>query len=124
MMAIDRFRVPLLVLSAILVAQIVGAAYVGYATTRRMAMHTHARSMMHALQEALVHYGVDHADQCPRSMHVLVKHGYLGRPLTDDWGTALAFTCTSPFATDDALVVSAGPDRTFGTADDVRSDRE
>lgn len=57
-------------------------------------------------------------------MRVLVGYGYLGRPLTDDWGTALAFSCTSPFSTDNALVVSAGPDRTFGTPDDVRSDRD
>ena len=89
-----------------------------------MAMHTHARLTMHHLQEALFHYGVDHADQCPRSMRVLVDDHYLDRPLTDDWGTALAFTCPSPSSTEDVLVVSAGPDRTFGTTDDVRSDRE
>jgi hypothetical protein len=108
----------------LVVAQIGAAAYVGIATRRRMVMHTHARLMMHHLQEALFHYGVDHADQCPQSMRVLIDDHYLDRPLTDDWGTALAFTCPSPSSTEDVLVVSAGPDRTFGTTDDVRSDRE
>jgi hypothetical protein len=57
-------------------------------------------------------------------MSVLVERGYLTRPVTDGWGTSLAFTCTSPWSPERALIVSAGPDRKFGTPDDLRSDRE
>jgi len=112
-----------LVLAAFVAAQIGGAVYMTIAGRRRMVMHAHTRLRMRDFQEVLVHYGVDHADQCPRSMGVLVERGYLRQPLTDDWDTPLAFTCTRPFSTDNALVVSAGPDRAFGTSDDVRSDR-
>jgi hypothetical protein len=57
-------------------------------------------------------------------MKVLVDRGYLARPARDDWGTPIAFTCTSPWSPERALIVSAGPDRTFGTRDDIRSDRD
>lgn len=124
MMAIRDHRWLLkIVLAAILVGQAGAAEYIWLSTKRRAGMITHTQWRIHDFKEVLVHYGVDHADQCPRSMSVLVAHGYLGRPLTDYWGTALAFTCTSPYSTDDSLVVSAGPDRKFGTRDDIRSDR-
>jgi hypothetical protein len=124
MMPRQRSRFPLwVVLAAVVVLQIAGAAYYGMATRRRMVMHAHALLAMRHLQEALVQYGADHTDQCPRSMSVLVEYGYLDRQVRDDWGTALAFTCTSPFSTDNPLVVSAGPDRRFDTPDDLRTDR-
>jgi hypothetical protein len=81
-------------------------------------------SKMHVVKEVLLHYGVDHPEQCPWSMRVLVDQRYLTRPVTDDWGTTIAFTCTSPFSTEHPLIVSAGPDRKFGTPDDLRSDLE
>jgi hypothetical protein len=77
---------------------------------------------MHVVKEALLHYGVDHPAQCPWSMRVLVDQRYLRRPARDAWGTTIAFTCTSPFSTEHPLVVSAGPDRKFGTPDDIRND--
>lgn len=124
MMAILRDRLPLVLAIGVPVLLIGSAAYTGMATRYRMAKHTHARLRMRDLQEALVRYGAEHAEACPRSMDVLIAHGYLRRPLTDDWGTPLAFSCTRPFSSDSALAVSAGPDRTFGTADDIRSDRD
>ncbi|HXU74712.1 MAG TPA: hypothetical protein VN947_35695 [Polyangia bacterium] len=78
---------------------------------------------MHGVAHALARYGSEHEAQCPRSMKVLVNRGYLAHPAKDDWGTPIAFTCTSPFAADHALVVSAGPDRKLGTRDDIRTDR-
>jgi hypothetical protein len=83
---------------------------------------THTRFKMRNVEEALVNYGFDHPEQCPWSMSVLVDQRYLARPAKDAWGTTIAFTCTSPFTTAHPLVVSAGPDRKFGTLDDIRDD--
>jgi hypothetical protein len=41
--------------------------------------------------------------------------------VTDPWGTAMRLSCTDQPSDQMAGVVSAGPDATFGTADDVRS---
>src|SRR5262249_35298089 len=80
----------------------------------------HTRFRMRDVAEALEHYGIDHADQRPWSMSGLVDQRYRARPAKDAWGTPIAFTCTSPFAPGHALIVSAGPDRKFGTPDDLR----
>jgi hypothetical protein len=89
----------------------------------RLEAIVNTRHTMHGVAHALARYGSEHQAQCPRSMKVLVDRGYLARPARDDWGTPIAFTCTSPFTPGDALVVSAGPDRKLGTRDDIRTDR-
>jgi len=127
MMPIQRIPIGFLwkpLVATVLLFQIGGVAYVGLSPKRRMASRVHTRFRIHDVQEVLLHYGEDHADACPRSMDVLVAHRYITRALTDDWGTVLAFSCTSPYSTDKALVVSAGPDRKLGTADDIRSDSD
>jgi hypothetical protein len=73
------------------------------------------------VSEALVHYETDHADACPRSIQVLVDGRYLTRLPRDDWGQPLAYACPGLHTPDGADMTSAGPDRRFGTADDVHS---
>jgi hypothetical protein len=45
----------------------------------------------------------------------------LGAPVLDPWGTPLAITCTDQPANQIVGVISAGPDRVAGTADDIGS---
>jgi hypothetical protein len=78
------------------------------------------RMVMHNVQEAVVHYRVDHSDACPSSVQALVGR-YLTRSPRDTWGQALAFRCPGPHTPDGADMTSAGPDGRFGTADDLRS---
>jgi hypothetical protein len=107
------------------VALQIGAAVLETVSLRlRMSAHTRSLIEMRRLAEALARNESDHHDACPRAMSVLVERGYLTRLVTDAWGTTLALTCTSPASPGGALIVSAGPDRTFGTPDDLRSDRE
>jgi len=112
------------VLVGTIVLQIGGAAYCWQAGERRHWAHANTLKQMRNVYEALVRHGFEHDDQCPQSMRVLVEHGYILAPAKDAWGTTIAFTCTSPWSPDRALIVSAGPDRTFGTRDDIRSDRD
>lgn len=48
----------------------------------------------------------------------LVEKRYLSpRELVDPWGTIIVYRCSG----DDPTVISAGPDRAFGTEDDIKS---
>jgi len=77
--------------------------------------------VIHTVQEAIVHYRADNTEQCPPSLETLVVERYLARAPRDEWKQPLRFTCPGSHAPDTADVTSAGRDRRFGTADDIRS---
>ena len=78
-----------------------------------------ARAQVSELPQSISVFQIEHG-RCPRSNDDLVAGGYVeARSLVDPWGTAIAVRCTD----DDVAATSAGPDRTFGTADDVASPR-
>jgi len=112
-----------LVISAVVVLLVAALVYMAFdgrlgCGCRRLPMTT--RMVMHNVQEAVVHYRVDHSDACPSSVQALVGR-YLTRSPRDTWGQALAFRCPGPHTPDGADMTSAGPDGRFGTADDLRS---
>jgi hypothetical protein len=84
-------------------------------------LRNNTRMVMHTVEEAVVHYQTDHSDACPTSIQALVDGRYLTRLPHDKWGQPLAFRCPGPHAPDGAEITSAGPDRRFGTADDLHS---
>ena len=58
-------------------------------------------------------------NRCP-TRDALVSGNYVdARELIDPWGTSITFNCA---LSGDVVVRSAGPDRVFNTADDIRSD--
>jgi hypothetical protein len=70
-------------------------------------------------ERALADYSLEH-QRCPTTRDDLIGGGYIDAPsLVDPWGTSIAYWCSD----DAANVISAGPDRTFGTADDITSAR-
>lgn len=77
--------------------------------------------IMHTVKEAVVHYRVDHADACPPTIQALVDGRYLTHEPRDIWGQSLLYQCPGAHDADAADLTSGGPDRRFGTADDVRS---
>jgi hypothetical protein len=80
---------------------------------------TYARSRVLAIEKALREYQLDW-NECPGARDALIDGGYLdARNFTDPWGKAISFRCT----VDGETVSSAGPDQTFGTADDIRNER-
>lgn len=57
---------------------------------------------------------------CP-TVERLVGLGLLRKPPRDPWGTPLSLECPPKHDRDPADVVSAGPDKKIGTADDLNS---
>ena len=71
-----------------------------------------------AIESGLTQYQIDH-DPCTATKDDLIGNGYVDRKTFEDpWGTTITFACH--YGPDgDVRVQSAGPDRVFGTADDI-----
>ena len=71
------------------------------------------------IDTAIAQFQIDQR-RCPRTSGDLVAGKYVSaKGLVDPWGGPFQFNCTR----DDTRVASAGPDGTFGTADDVTNER-
>jgi hypothetical protein len=79
------------------------------------------RRSMRALEEALVHFQMDHDAPCPQSLATLVDERYLVRMPRDQWGAPLVFVCPGVHQRDGADITSAGRDGKLGTGDDIHS---
>jgi len=79
------------------------------------------RARVFDVAQALVYFQTDSVAQCPSSSDELMRLGYLGRPPVDCHGRPLRFICPGTHDPDGADVSAAGPDRRFGTTDDVTS---
>jgi hypothetical protein len=78
-----------------------------------------ARGLVAEYSQAVLHYRArSGAPRCPRRLEELADLGLAQRPPVDPWGQPLVYRCPgeSPEGFD---VVSTGPDRIEGTADDV-----
>jgi len=68
------------------------------------------------VRQALTTYQIER-NRCPTTSDDLVAGGYIDeRRFLDPWRTRIAFSCSG----EETNVRSAGPDRVFGTADDIR----
>ena len=78
-----------------------------------------ARLRVSDIDQALAAYVVEHR-RCPSTRDDLVTDGFI-KPVTfvDPWGTSIAYWCSE----DRSMVVSAGPDKQFGTDDDITRNR-
>jgi hypothetical protein len=75
-----------------------------------------ARMKAREFEQALARFGIDN-DRCPSGNDELIRGRYVTLAgLVDPWGMPLAFACSKD---GESKVRSAGPDRTFDTADDV-----
>ena len=107
--------------AAIWLAAIAGMMLLGiYAERRARCRGTPlrtARCQLDAVAQAVEQYRVLER-RCPRDIDTLVTRGLLRRTPTDPWGSAFRMECTRDAR---PYVWSAGPDRRFGTADDLDS---
>jgi hypothetical protein len=106
-----------------------GAAWFGWQLGGRLlrggccSCHPRAtpRLRVKAVRDAVTEYMIE-TPSCPRGIKELVAGNYLDESLaTDPWGSALILKCPGLNDSDGADVTSAGPDRMFGTADDINS---
>ena len=76
-----------------------------------------ARGEVRFVADAVQHYWNTHGAICPPSLGELRAEGYLLAPPVDPWGEPLLYGCID--APRSFVVLSKGPDRIAGTADDV-----
>jgi hypothetical protein len=75
-----------------------------------------ARVRLGEVRQAVTTYQIEH-NRCPTTGDDLVEGGYMdARRLVDPWRKWIVFSCSE----EDTTVRSAGPDRVFATADDIR----
>ena len=80
-----------------------------------------AKTRVTEISNATTQYMLDNSNTCPRSLDDLVAQKYLKKGLKDPWGKDFIFRCPGQSDTDGADVISAGPDKQEGTADDIKS---
>jgi general secretion pathway protein G len=81
-----------------------------------------AKLRVKAVRESCAQYMMDNGNSCPRTMDDLVGQKYLDKSAAKDpWGKDLIFHCPGTNDTDNADVISSGPDKQEGTADDIKS---
>jgi general secretion pathway protein G len=91
-----------------------------------------AKSSIHGVSEALKLYALDHGGAYPttsQGLNVLLnkpgssdrawKGPYIEKQAVDPWGKKLEYRCPGVRNSEGFDVSSAGPDQTFGNADDI-----
>jgi hypothetical protein len=78
-----------------------------------------AKMQVVEVAQAVTQYWLDH-DKCPSTKSDLVAERYINarNNLKDPWGTAIEFSCSD----EKSVARSAGPDREFGTSDDITTE--
>ena len=80
-----------------------------------------AKTRVTEISNATTQYMLDNSNTCPRGLDDLVAQKYLKKGLKDPWGKDFIFRCPGTNDPDAADVISAGPDKQEGTADDIKS---
>jgi len=123
---VTRRAIVVIVIAAVIVVGGAGVtllALVGARAGERLEIaRAHAaRQAMKNLRAAIANYRADHVE-CPRDLHALVEARYLTRDALDPWGEPYVMICPATHAELDAAdLLSKGPDRVQGTADDLHS---
>jgi hypothetical protein len=110
-----------------------GAAWLGWSGGLRCLFQTccppprvwHAKLRVKTARDAVVAFTIDQ-DRCPTGEPELLEGRYMSADVAKGpWGTRLFYHCEMKQAAvdidDELWVVSAGPDRRFGTEDDISS---
>jgi general secretion pathway protein G len=88
----------------------------------RRAQVEDAKRTVHTVEAAVDLFSTQHNDPCPQGgIAGLVSERLLKKHPKDPWGQELIFTCPGTNNPEGADVVSKGPDKQEGTADDIRS---
>jgi general secretion pathway protein G len=81
-----------------------------------------AKERIKEISQGVTTYMIDSNNSCPKSLEDLVAQKYVAKASAKDpWGKDFVLRCPGQNDTDGADVISAGPDKADGTADDIRS---
>jgi general secretion pathway protein G len=104
-----------------IIGLIVGSVGVMVFNRFKKAQVSTAKTRVTEIANATMQFMLDNSNSCPRSLDDLVAQKYLKKGLKDPWGKDFIYHCPGTNDTDGADVISAGPDKAEGTADDVKS---
>jgi general secretion pathway protein G len=80
-----------------------------------------AKERIKEISQGVTTYMID-SNNCPKGMDDLVSQKYVARASAKDpWGKDFVLRCPGTNDPDGADIVSSGPDRAEGTADDIKS---
>jgi general secretion pathway protein G len=81
-----------------------------------------AKERIKEISQGVTTFMIDSNNSCPKSLDDLVAQKYVSRgSAKDPWGKDFVLHCPGTQDPDSADVISAGPDKTEGTADDIKS---
>jgi hypothetical protein len=88
----------------------------------RNAQRKTAMLRVKSVRDASAQFMMDNSNNCPRSVEDLVAQKYLDKAnAKDTWGNPIILRCPGTNDPDNADVVSPGPDKQEGSADDIKS---
>ena len=104
-----------------IIAMIAGGVGVALFRSFNKAKVSAAKMKVKAAREAVTQYMIE-TPSCPKSIEELVAGKFLDKDKAKDpWGSSLVLKCPGTNDTDGADIVSPGPDKQEGTADDIKS---
>jgi len=81
-----------------------------------------AKERIKEISQGVTTFMIDSNNSCPKSLDDLVAQKYVSKSSAKDpWGKDFVLHCPGTQDPDSADVISAGPDKTEGTADDIKS---
>ena len=81
-----------------------------------------AKERIKEISQGVTTFMIDSNNTCPKSLDDLVAQKYVSKASAKDpWGKDFVLRCPGQQDTDGADVVSSGPDKADGTADDIKS---
>ena len=80
-----------------------------------------AKTTVGEISGAVQQYMMENNSECPKGMEDLVAKKNLKKAIKDPWGKEFVIKCPGTNDTDGADIISGGPDKQEGTADDIKS---
>jgi general secretion pathway protein G len=80
-----------------------------------------ARITVKEISDSITQYMIENNNECPKGMEDLVAKRNYRKVIKDPWGKDFIIKCPGQNDTDGADVISPGPDKQEGTADDIKS---
>ncbi len=102
-----------------IIGLIVGGVGVQLFKSYKKAQVQTAKINITEIANATTQYMIENSNACPQTIDDLVAKGNLKKKIKDPWNNEFVFKC--PGQSDGADVLSFGPDKQEGTADDIKS---
>ena len=110
------------VLVALTLCGVVSAVAAGWrAVSVQCSARDQARALVGAATRAILEWQEHHPGRvCPRALREAFPAGAADAPPLDPWGEPLVYRCPGTASGDGFDLLSTGPDRRAGTADDIQ----